>query len=193
MGHSTVCPGTPRSKRKKTGDPPQVCPDAPRRLKRRKQGVLRQTGALYQMSLFWNFLIQCGVSPHVLTNVVYVFLVETRFGLCVKYGVATTLEPRVGLFGKTPGRLATLQQKLNIEECSIISILAVIPEDVAKGVIKTQLEGHILKETEVYKVVLGNHKEFREPESLEIFDRIVKILTDKGVPVYQNPFIFYKL
>lgn len=163
-----------------------TCPGAPDP-NRRVRRALKKTGVNKRWAILSQFLITNGVSPHVLTNVVYVLLVQTPFGLCVKYGVATTLEPREGLFGKTPGRLATLQQMLKREECSIICILAVILEDVAKGVIKTQLERYILKETEGHKVVLGNHKEFRDLKSLNIFDEVVPTLLENGVKVYQIP------
>ena len=168
------------------GDRCKVCPDAPRCPNRRARRALKKTGKEYQWTLIKQFLIANGVSPDVLTNVVYAVLVQTPHDLCVKYGVATTLEPREGVFGKTSGRIASLQQMLNKEGCSIIRILAAIPEDVAKGVLKTQLEGHLLRETKDHKVVLGNHKEFRDLKSLEIFDGIVKILTDMRVPVYEN-------
>ena len=163
-----------------------LCPGAPV-LNRKIRRLLNRTTVLYQWTLFSQFLIANGVSPDVLTNVFYPLLVETPFGLCVKYGVATTLEPREGLFGKTPGRIATLQQKLKSEDSMIVRILVVIPEDPAKGVIKTQLERHILKETKGHFVALGNHKEFRDPESLKIFDGVVPTLLKNGVEVYQNP------
>jgi len=167
MADDTKCPGAPKP---------------PRKIRR----IFNRTWVVHQRALFSQFLIANGVSPEVLSNVVYAFLVETPIRICVKYGVATTLEPREGFFGYTPGRIATLQQELKSKDSRIVRILAVIPEDVAKGVIKTQLEGHILKKTKGHKVDLGNHKEFRDPESLKIFDGTVKILLDMGVCVYQN-------
>lgn len=155
-----------------------TCPGAPNPCRRTAWLLNNRTGVAQQWALFSQFLITNGVSPHVLTNVVYALLVQTRFGLCIKYGVATTLEPREGLFGNTRGRLATLQQELKREDCTIVRILAIIPEDAVKGVIKTQLEGHILKETEGHKVVIWNHTEFRDLESLKFFYGIVEKLSD---------------